>query len=511
MCFPQCDRVRVFYDTRARAPAGACREGAGGKGAALLGGGGGDPNRRFGSGGEPVAGAGAAHPDALVRGVARAIARAWPKGVKWAKVVAEGTAVEWKLNGYPWMANGGDTVDVRRLVCAVLEAALDDGWRLHASVDCQLNGDVSSLFLRRDLGASAPLLPAGGAAAAAAAQRETTRRPPHRMVSCLSLNMTDRVRLIGMDHPRAQAAVRGALARHWPGGVVSERAYHGAHEYKLKGRPWLANGEATAHARVALAKVLEALAVTCGLVPLPGAGALDLSRKVNDKGTFFFAGRDADRDRVYDETGARHPLFPVAVVALHRRDTVRVANAPPELVDAVRRALRRAWPPGVQRETPAYGGVAYEVKLRGYPWHAHGTDTVHARAIAGHLAAAVRACGWEVVASADVSGKTEGTDDQQWPADVDSWFCRSTLPVVAAAPGGGGGQPAATSLAGGLKDLAEGVVVAVPVAAAAAPPSAPPSYEAYAAGEARPPPYAVAVSRELSENGRKLLQSGLDG
>ena len=51
---------------------------------------------------------------------------------------------------------------------------------------------------------------------------------------------------------------------------------------------------------------------------------------------------------------------------LSKRDRLRLLNIPNNAIDAVREAVKRAWPSGVQQEGPFHGG-GYEFKLSGYP------------------------------------------------------------------------------------------------------------------------------------------------
>lgn len=49
--------------------------------------------------------------------------------------------------------------------------------------------------------------------------------------ACVTLNQTDRLRLLGFDSS-VTAVVRTAIKAGWPYGIQQEANYHGAHEFK---------------------------------------------------------------------------------------------------------------------------------------------------------------------------------------------------------------------------------------------------------------------------------------
>ena len=61
------------------------------------------------------------------------------------------------MHGYPWYANGADTITTRLTLLHILDALAAYGWELHATVDMSQGGgseqtrgsDTDSWFLRK--------------------------------------------------------------------------------------------------------------------------------------------------------------------------------------------------------------------------------------------------------------------------------------------------------------------------------------------------------------------------
>lgn len=68
-----------------------------------------------------------------------------------------------------------------------------------------------------------------------------TCQPASLMHFCISLNETDKIRLINapQDMP---AVARQVFAEGWPYGVQRESNYYGSHEFKLNASPWSSYG-----------------------------------------------------------------------------------------------------------------------------------------------------------------------------------------------------------------------------------------------------------------------------
>jgi hypothetical protein len=71
----------------------------------------------------------------------------------------------------------------------------------------------------------------------------------------ISLNRTDRVRLIGVDENVIEA-VRQTIISNWKGGEPETRDYFGAFEFKLRGTPFCCSGYDAVAARRLIAKIM---------------------------------------------------------------------------------------------------------------------------------------------------------------------------------------------------------------------------------------------------------------
>ncbi|KAF4708488.1 hypothetical protein FOZ63_008078, partial [Perkinsus olseni] len=154
--------------------------------------------------------------------IGRGIAETWPRGVQ--KEGMYGESYEWKLRGYPWLADGTDTVDARLLVGRIIGIMQSLGFELMPKIDCSGKlADLSFMMFRRPPTALRTLPP-----------------PP---VLCLSLHTYDRVRLTCTDTrvvEEVSSRVRASLGPpHLPVDVVeSSRWYGRALEFKISGWPF---------------------------------------------------------------------------------------------------------------------------------------------------------------------------------------------------------------------------------------------------------------------------------
>lgn len=317
--------------------------------------------------------------------VSDSIKRVWKSGIQDER--AEVGCKMFKLRGNPWHANGEETVRTRVLVMNLLQTMNYLGYELLAGVDASTidQGDVSSLIFRH---VPVPWL------------------RPH---IALSLNMSDRLRLITNNEDEAKAlkpVVHRAILKGWARGIQTERKYDVSHEWQMNGNPWFCDGTDTVDARRLVLHLFEELEAAGWHV----SGSLDLSRKITDKSTFFF-----------EPSRSEAPPSFVACIGLHSQDVMRLVNCPQDLVVAITEAVALGWSAGVQ-QVNEYGG-AHQIKLKGSPWSAWGPSQALTRHLMAHVLSAVLRCGWTVVSSADLSAKTSGGDNPH-KLDVDSWFLK---------------------------------------------------------------------------------------
>ena len=173
-------------------------------------------------------------PDAVAC-VKNMLVQFWARGIQDEK--QKFNAYEFKLAGTPWWADGGMAVDTRFLMCKIFEGLWSIGWRVQLAIDLtrKLN-DKSVITFQRTAPMQVPIF-------------------------CLSLNWTDKIRVINAP-PNVTQAVVSEIKRLWLFGIAKEGPYGASMEVKLNGNPWSFgfNGHDGTHGRVLLAHLLRLLA-----------------------------------------------------------------------------------------------------------------------------------------------------------------------------------------------------------------------------------------------------------
>lgn len=212
-------------------------------------------------------------------------------------------------------------------------------------------------------------------------------------VCSISLNMADRIRLIGLP-VNVVDAMRTAISNSW-GKIQNEGDYHSAYEFKLKGYPWYGKGDDSVLSRRLLAAVLKTMA-QFGWNLLQAA---DVSKKPDDKDTLFF------------EKGTPDPDADLFAMSFNMGDRIRIIDAP-SFVDCVKSAVQSQWHDGIQDQRDYYGSI--EFKLSGKPWYPTGSESVHGRMLLCQIIANIRAKGYKLYGSIDISIGNDGMDLESW-------------------------------------------------------------------------------------------------
>lgn len=220
----------------------------------------------------------------------------------------------------------------------------------------------------------------------------------------MTLNMGDRLRLICFP-PQITDIIRDALRRSWARGIQSERIYAGSHEFKLCGYPWHGQGQDAVPARVMMTSVLSTLYHQGWAL----ISSTDVSKKSLDKDSLFFR---------YNGAVAPQPSTFFAI-SFNEGDKIRLINAPPDVLQAVQRLLAA----NVQKEIWKVPNVAYQFKLKGYPWYANGESAVTVRMMLLQLLDVLTTVGFEIYTSIDMS-TGPGGDSSNAGSDTDTWILR---------------------------------------------------------------------------------------
>lgn len=216
-------------------------------------------------------------------------------------------------------------------------------------------------------------------------------------VCCITMNLRDRLRLLACP-PDLTPLIRTCILETW-GPVQSEREYHGSHEFKLKGYPWLGRGEDAVSSRRLLAGILAVMAKQ-GWNLLQST---DISRKTTT----------GDKDALFFELGDPDPEPSLFAMSFNMRDRIRIIDFP-HFMPNLKEAVYKCWPQGIQSEKEYHGSL--ELKLGGNPWHPMGEETVFSKLLLSQIIANFRAAEYKLYASVDISYGHEG--------DLESWVFR---------------------------------------------------------------------------------------
>ncbi|XP_065058499.1 uncharacterized protein LOC135686231 [Rhopilema esculentum] len=143
-------------------------------------------------------------------------------------------AYEFKLAGYPWWSDGTEAIYPRLLMCKIFEALMRIGWRVQMAIDLsRAVDDKSVLTFQAGPPIAAPIF-------------------------CLSLNYTDRIRIINAPADTVEA-ITDEIRRLWLFGIQCEEENGPSMELKLQGNPWRYSydGHDGAHGRVLLLHLLK--------------------------------------------------------------------------------------------------------------------------------------------------------------------------------------------------------------------------------------------------------------
>lgn len=212
-------------------------------------------------------------------------------------------------------------------------------------------------------------------------------------VCSISLNKSDRIRLIGLPIDVINE-MRTAIGNSW-GQIQKESDYYSTYEFKLKGNPWYGQGDDAVASRRLLTAILRTMA-HYGWNLLQAA---DVSKSEFDKDTLFF------------EKGNPDPDAELFAMSFNMNDRLRLIEGA-SLAGCIEEAIRSQWDKGIQHKQDYYGSIEY--KLSGNPWFASGSETVYSRMLLCQVLANVRAKGYKLYASVDISTGTKGMDLESW-------------------------------------------------------------------------------------------------
>merc|ERR1740128_1579311 len=311
-----------------------------------------------------------------------AIIESWPRGIQNedTKTVSSETIEDIKLHGNPWYdvwSEGEDNYRCRQMIVTLMTRLGQHGFKFIAGINLKT---TDTFFFFKD----------------------PNYRVPDNNFSCVSLNYSDRLRLINcpeMVQPVADTIMRNGNE------IQRQRAEHDGYEFKIVGYHWHCSGEEAVASRRLICRIAETF-LTNGWAL---SGALDLSRRPDDKSILMF-------------TRAVPYTTKFGCVSLSNTDKLRLLDFGPDTPLAIVNIIKEQWLVGIQEEKMRDDGC-YQIKVEGNPWGWQGGDSKLARSMMCHVLKELKARDWQLVASADVSSKyVHQKNGPDFPIDVHSWF-----------------------------------------------------------------------------------------
>ncbi|KAL9969936.1 hypothetical protein ACROYT_G022221 [Oculina patagonica] len=150
-------------------------------------------------------------PESLISAVRDVIQTSWRRGIQQESRYFE--SWEFKLRGNPWWASGEEAVDSRYLILKLIESMQAYGWSVIASIDSSRKlSDKSALLFRQS-------------------------QPRQSPVFCMSLNETDKLRLINAPEDVTKIC-QDVIQAQYLLGIQRVQRYGNSLEFKLLGNPW---------------------------------------------------------------------------------------------------------------------------------------------------------------------------------------------------------------------------------------------------------------------------------
>ncbi|KAK9357298.1 hypothetical protein V1504DRAFT_442894 [Lipomyces starkeyi] len=194
----------------------------------------------------------------------------------------------------------------------------------------------------------------------------------------LSMYMRDRTRLLRFPD-RDVTQIQDIIRRAWPRGIQDTRVYDAAKEVKLYGNPWSVSSWR--------AEKTEARRLLCQIL--------------HDTLLFRY----------------QQPPPPSCIwmsILFDRGDLLHLIEAPQDLG----RVLVQAY--GEKVQIYQFKGSVFEIKFRGNPWRAYGTDTVQTRLILLTILECLEQQGFSLYASID---QDNGPGGDSHSSEADRLFC----------------------------------------------------------------------------------------
>ncbi|KAM5433672.1 hypothetical protein McanCB56680_005752 [Microsporum canis] len=218
--------------------------------------------------------------------------------------------------------------------------------------------------------------------------------------ACLSMHMTDRIRLMRFPAHMVPQIIE-MVRTGWPKGINAPREYGQSLEIKLNGNPWSPHswGESKVDARRLVTRLLDGLYLRGWIIKA--------SVDIGHVDSLFFR--------------YQQPAPPPCIwtsISFHNSDRLRIVDAPTGFGLILADAL------GPDVENCQVKGTMFEIKLHGNPWRAVGTKTVQTRVILLAVMDVLEQQGFSLYAT--INHNSRRSKDSS-TAEADTWYCNRRL------------------------------------------------------------------------------------
>ncbi|RNA03332.1 hypothetical protein BpHYR1_033351 [Brachionus plicatilis] len=279
--------------------------------------------------------------------------------------------VEFKLKGSPWYKYGEEDLQVKYFLSSLIKSYYQMGWHLKASTDLERGSSETDVLFFQKL------------------------EPVDTSVICLSLNSSDKIRILGPDN--LHEVIKNCVLNAWPKGIQRERMFALSYEIKLNGNPWTDWSRDSSDAYnipILVLEIMRNLFYNGWLF----VAAIDSGKRQSSLNALYFR-YAPDQITKMDMENTR--FFSLT---LNKSDRIRLHQSDQDLNALVSNqsyGIHSLWPKGIQKESMI--NHALEFKLSGNPWDSHASEAVESRLLLNNLFNLFARYGWTLYATCDLT------------------------------------------------------------------------------------------------------------
>jgi hypothetical protein len=306
-------------------------------------------------------------PDDVVEATQSVLSLTWP-----IQDVKKTTGfVEFKLEGRPWYTIGEENLNVKYFMCSLLQRFYSLGWCLKAASDMQRAGsDTNVLFFHKV-------------------------KPRSTSVICLSLNSTDKIRVLGPEN--IFSIIKNTVATSWPLGIQREQMFGQSYEIKLHGNPWTDWSRDSLESfsiPIMICEIMNNLFKNGWLY----VGPIDTGKSQHSLNALYFYYAP---DEINQNDLQNTKFF---ALSLNKNDRIRLHRATPDLISIMTSTswgIPQLWRAGIQQQSIVNN--ALEFKLKGNPWYSNENEAVESRRLLNNIFNLLSRYGWHLYGTCDLT------------------------------------------------------------------------------------------------------------